>query len=246
MQHIPGSIRWSHFLGSKKVYSGLHSLHRLAPPRYKTGQRRINGIFHRPSFVMGNSFRSVRDNHSCCSVHNGVGGRISVDQKLDQIMKASSITDSSGCSRRCFGATLCRLQERWLSLIPEKQQGIWCLLLILEKLIQRQPCIKLVDPVTGGMCINEPHAPGIMITWKFPPRWQSLRISQCAPTNLRNYFRFIRVPKVVPCVKGVLNKNINQSILKAHAVRQSSTWHSILQVKGEHYDAPSFDGLITH
>jgi hypothetical protein len=48
-----------------------------------TGPRRINGIFHRPSFVMGNSFCSVRDNHCCCSVHNGEGSRTSVDQKFD-------------------------------------------------------------------------------------------------------------------------------------------------------------------
>ncbi len=58
--------------------------------QYKTGPRRINSIFHRPSFVMGNSFCSVRDDHCCCSVHDGVGtlllvgSRTSVDQKFDQ------------------------------------------------------------------------------------------------------------------------------------------------------------------
>ena len=41
---------------------------------------------------MGNSFCSVRDNHCCCSVHNGEGSRTSVDQKFDQVMKASSMT----------------------------------------------------------------------------------------------------------------------------------------------------------
>jgi hypothetical protein len=41
---------------------------------------------------MGNSFCSVRDDHCCCSVHNGVGSRTSVDQKFDQVMKASSMT----------------------------------------------------------------------------------------------------------------------------------------------------------
>ena len=51
---------------------------------YKTGPRRMNGIFHRPSFVMGNSFCSVRYNHCCCSVHKGVGSRTSTDQKFDR------------------------------------------------------------------------------------------------------------------------------------------------------------------
>ncbi len=44
----------------------------------------MNCIFHRPSFVMGNSFCSVRDDHCHCSVHNGVGSRTSVDQKINQ------------------------------------------------------------------------------------------------------------------------------------------------------------------
>ena len=33
---------------------------------------------------MGNSVCSVRDNHCCCSVHNGAGSRTSGDQKFDQ------------------------------------------------------------------------------------------------------------------------------------------------------------------
>jgi hypothetical protein len=32
---------------------------------------------------MGNSVCSVRDNHCCCSVHNGAGSTASVDQKFD-------------------------------------------------------------------------------------------------------------------------------------------------------------------
>jgi hypothetical protein len=50
------------------------------------GPRRLNGIFHHPFFVMGNSFCSVRDNHCCCSVHNGEGSRTSVDQKFDHTL----------------------------------------------------------------------------------------------------------------------------------------------------------------
>ena len=80
----------------------FHSLHffLLRAEPYKPGPRRINGIFHRPSFVMGNSFCSVRDNHCCCSVHNGEGSRTSVDQKFDQVMKASPMTpwDVQDCS----------------------------------------------------------------------------------------------------------------------------------------------------
>jgi hypothetical protein len=59
---------------------------------YKTGPRRINSILRRPTFVMGNSVCSVRDKHCCCSVNNGAGSRTSVDQKFDQVMKASSMT----------------------------------------------------------------------------------------------------------------------------------------------------------
>jgi hypothetical protein len=40
---------------------------------------------------MANSFCSVRDDHCCCSVHNRAGSRTSVDQKFDQVMKASSM-----------------------------------------------------------------------------------------------------------------------------------------------------------
>ncbi len=31
----------------------------------------------------------MRDNHCCCSVHNGVESRTSVEQKFDQVMNAS-------------------------------------------------------------------------------------------------------------------------------------------------------------
>ena len=36
--HNPGSIRWSYFWGSKKVYSGLYSLHRFAPRCHSIAQ----------------------------------------------------------------------------------------------------------------------------------------------------------------------------------------------------------------
>jgi hypothetical protein len=34
----------------------------------------------------------VREHHCCCGSHNGAGSRTSVDQKFDQVMKASSMT----------------------------------------------------------------------------------------------------------------------------------------------------------
>jgi hypothetical protein len=56
------------------------------------GPRRINGIFHHPSFVFGNSVCSVRDCRGFCIVHNGAGSRTSAEQKLNQVTEASSMT----------------------------------------------------------------------------------------------------------------------------------------------------------
>ncbi len=50
---------------------------------YKTGPRIINGIVHRPSFVMGCYVCSVLNGRRFCSVHNGAGSRTSAEQKFN-------------------------------------------------------------------------------------------------------------------------------------------------------------------
>jgi hypothetical protein len=68
-----------------------------------------SNIFHSPSFVMGNSVCSVRDNHCCCSVHNGAGSRTSVDQKFDQLPRPAQCAGSLGASHLTHLAGIRRL-----------------------------------------------------------------------------------------------------------------------------------------